>query len=261
MSWVITPSFTQWTPSLISTALWLDAADSSTITLTSGAVSEWRDKSGNARHFSQSTAGSRPTVAAASQNGRDALLCNGTSHHLNGPNSPEPYLIAAVAKTATTSTYRTVYGAQTTSPLPLSAVYLQTGDPARTLSFVRGVIGDNTSTSFYSTAGVVTSGQFFIATGYHNITSITARRNGTPGSTNSNSASLKALSTSIVGAGYYNQLKVDYWPGEIGELIILSTLGVGLLEAEKIEGYLAHKWGLTANLPANHPYKVNPPAP
>ena len=30
---------------------------------------------------------------------------------------------------------------------------------------------------------------------------------------------------------------------------------------QRIEGYLAHKWGLTANLPSNHPYKVNPPAP
>ena len=28
---------------------------------------------------------------------------------------------------------------------------------------------------------------------------------------------------------------------------------------EKIEGYLAHKWGLTANLPADHPYKINAP--
>jgi hypothetical protein len=27
----------------------------------------------------------------------------------------------------------------------------------------------------------------------------------------------------------------------------------------KIEGYLAHKWGLTANLPANHVYKIEPP--
>ena len=28
---------------------------------------------------------------------------------------------------------------------------------------------------------------------------------------------------------------------------------------QRLEGYLAHKWGLTANLPAGHPYKTNPP--
>ena len=29
--------------------------------------------------------------------------------------------------------------------------------------------------------------------------------------------------------------------------------------SDKIEGYLAHKWGLTDNLPSNHPYKVTHP--
>ena len=36
MSWLITPSFTQWTPADITTALWLDAADASTITASGG---------------------------------------------------------------------------------------------------------------------------------------------------------------------------------------------------------------------------------
>ena len=28
---------------------------------------------------------------------------------------------------------------------------------------------------------------------------------------------------------------------------------------QKIKGYIAHKWGLTSNLPANHPYKTGFP--
>jgi hypothetical protein len=28
---------------------------------------------------------------------------------------------------------------------------------------------------------------------------------------------------------------------------------------EKAEGYLAHKWGLTSNLPVSHPYKNTAP--
>lgn len=31
------------------------------------------------------------------------------------------------------------------------------------------------------------------------------------------------------------------------------------LDRQKAEGYLAHKYGLTANLPAGHPYKTTPP--
>ncbi len=49
-----------WTPGDIDTELWLDAADDSTLTVSDGAVSEWRDKSGNGRHFGQGTADRRP---------------------------------------------------------------------------------------------------------------------------------------------------------------------------------------------------------
>jgi hypothetical protein len=30
---------------------------------------------------------------------------------------------------------------------------------------------------------------------------------------------------------------------------------------QKLEGYLAHKWGLGANLPVDHPYKTVGPKP
>ena len=42
--------------------------------------------------------------------------------------------------------------------------------------------------------------------------------------------------------------------GDIGEIMIF-TRKLGLTEEQKVEGYLAHKWGGTAALAANHPYK------
>ena len=46
-------------------ALWLDAADDTTFSYSSGtSVSQWRDKSGNNRHFFQSTAGNQPSRSA-----------------------------------------------------------------------------------------------------------------------------------------------------------------------------------------------------
>lgn len=44
---------------------WYDALDASTITLNSGNVSEWRDKSGNGRHATQASASAQPNYAAA----------------------------------------------------------------------------------------------------------------------------------------------------------------------------------------------------
>ncbi len=56
-----------WSPTSLgnSLALWLDASDASSITSSGGLVSQWNDKSGNNRHATQSTAGSRPSVSAS----------------------------------------------------------------------------------------------------------------------------------------------------------------------------------------------------
>lgn len=73
-------------------ALWLDASDGATLfqdsaattpaTATSDPVGAWLDKSGNARHATQSSSGSRPTISATLTNGKRALAFNGTSSTL-----------------------------------------------------------------------------------------------------------------------------------------------------------------------------------
>lgn len=66
--------------------LWLDASDSATLfdattggslVAADGGVARWEDKSGNARHATQSTSGSRPLRKANAQGGRDGLLFDG----------------------------------------------------------------------------------------------------------------------------------------------------------------------------------------
>ena len=44
---------------------------------------------------------------------------------------------------------------------------------------------------------------------------------------------------------------------ELGELIIFSK-ALNTAERQQVEGYLAWKWGLVANLPSTHPYKNSP---
>lgn len=41
--------------------------------------------------------------------------------------------------------------------------------------------------------------------------------------------------------------------------VIVATATPSDTDTERIEGYLAHRWGLTANLPFGHPYKVSQP--
>ena len=49
------------------------------------------------------------------------------------------------------------------------------------------------------------------------------------------------------------------WDGTIGEVILLSS-DASDLDRQKVEGYLAHKWGLEGSLPADHPYKNAAPS-
>jgi hypothetical protein len=49
------------------------------------------------------------------------------------------------------------------------------------------------------------------------------------------------------------------WQGDIAEIIMISADFVTTDVRQRIEGYLAHKWGLAGKLAANHPYKNSPP--
>ena len=64
--------------------LWLDGSDSSTITLNATTVSEWRDKSGKGKNFTQATALSQPTFTASARNGRSGINLP-ASRNLLGP--------------------------------------------------------------------------------------------------------------------------------------------------------------------------------
>lgn len=58
-------------------SLWLDAADSSTVTLNGGNVSEWRSKVGG-RVFSQATAANQPIYSTGFRAGKNALQFDGS---------------------------------------------------------------------------------------------------------------------------------------------------------------------------------------
>jgi hypothetical protein len=72
--------------------LWLDAADPAVLfdatsggspVAAEGAVARWEDKSGNGRHATQATSGSRPLRKAAVQGGKDVLRFDGSDDFLS----------------------------------------------------------------------------------------------------------------------------------------------------------------------------------
>jgi hypothetical protein len=68
--------------------------------------------------------------------------------------------------------------------------------------------------------------------------------------------------TNTYGSGTVNYPRMGNggspWNGYMGEVVICEGV-LSDSDREKVEGYLAHKWGLEGNLDAGHPYKAAPP--
>ena len=54
--------------------------------------------------------------------------------------------------------------------------------------------------------------------------------------------------------GYDRHITSRQWIGKLGELIVYNS-ALSDSDIAKVEGYLAHKWGLTSNLDSAHTYK------
>jgi hypothetical protein len=64
--------------------------------------------------------------------------------------------------------------------------------------------------------------------------------------------------TEFFNIGNHSNGISNTFDGTIGEIVFIQS-AVSLSNRQKLEGYLAWKWGLQANLPAGHPYKNVPP--
>lgn len=253
MSWLITGTQkVSWTPALITTALWLDAADASTITTVSGAVSQWNDKSGNNRHVSQATANQRPIVSATQFNslnvlefdGLDDLLVNTSAGLPVGSSARTAVVVYQPLRTTGVNSICSQGVANTTGGW--FALHSRPGSQDPYFS------GFNADVAVAGSPTLETK----IAVCSYDGTTIVITRNG--------STFASVARTLNTGA---NSFRVGASPDSsenakalIAEIVYLSS-AANTTDRQKLEGYLAHKWGLTANLPSNHPYKVNVPVP
>jgi hypothetical protein len=258
--WEFPAQYGLWSPAEISTALWLDAADTSTITESSGAVSQWNDKSGNGRNATQTTPSNRPTYSSSSINSKPAIVKTQGSSVDIGLNIPSLGIGSGAART-TVFVFKHInisggdnelYGLSTTAALNV-------GGPLQGLNTWRIRNGSN---DFFGTAGANTAGdKIMLIRGTS--TSTNYRQNG--GSDLGSAAfNAHAWDTTNGVRLFSTNLTVNtdrnYKGGAVGEWIVIPSEIDNAL-AEKLEGYLAHKWGLTASLPSDHPYKTVGPTP
>ena len=236
-----------WSPSQIAPQLWLDADDTNTITLNGATVSQWNDKSTFGRHAT-ATGTAEPTATAAGLNGKRVITFDGSTDVL----AVNLDFLAGVSHSAFIVTKPTVY----------SNIYGAANGSAGANSLHVGFNGGSYRMNFWANDyGPVRSANF--VTGSANImnyvwlpgSSKQILANGKSEGTNTNAGTIGTMAGGgrigrAVGQGFFG--------GDIAELIII-TGAVSATDREKMEGYLAHKWGLAGNLALNHPHKTTAP--
>lgn len=234
-----------WTPAALSPVEWWDFSDAATVTSSGGLISAISSKGSGARSASQGTSTYRPSVTTI--NGVTAAQFDGSDDHLS---------LSSSLSTTTGMTVAQVF------TRPASGVLSQPmgGTTSGTPPYATQWFTDNVrysalwaSGSSYATHGGASTStgafQHIIVKGasttllYQDGTAV-----GTPQTTLSGQGSIT----------YLGRRASNYHNGKIGELVVVAS-DISTAEREKLEGYLAHKWGMAGALPSGHPYKSAPP--
>jgi hypothetical protein len=249
-----------WTPAnLTSIACWLDAADIGTITLNDTTVSQWNDKSGNERHATQANAAYQPTYISSGMNSLGLIDWDGSNDSMTISGGITPLH----SELSGDNTYSMAWAVK---PDTISGQEVLLYVPEGSWKFLVEIKGDgglywgDTPSNYRIYSGgsffVVNTGTFFtlIKTGF---AAGTAHVGGTLNTTFTNSGGLG--DTPALGAAFIlGQYPGLFYNGKMAEIII-SNYSWDTSERQQVEGYLAHKWGLQANLPVDHPYKSSAP--
>jgi hypothetical protein len=213
------------------------------------------DSSGNAFTLTQSGT-VRATLAAADLNSKNTLRFTAASSQryalslsiLSGSVAASFYLVQKVVSTS----------AQNGSP------EWGTGG-ANYCPYSDGNIYEGFGSNVRKTVGTPTGA----LTAYRIISCYTAANDwacyidgGTGGSSGGTSPLFSTATNTVVWAGSNPNLGAnagltpfDGWYAEV----VYTNAKQSTTDRQKMEGYLAHKWGLTGNLSASHPHKTTPP--
>ena len=228
--------------------LWLDAADSSTITTSGSSVTQWRDKSSMGNNMLPWTTFSNATVSSNFQNNLNVLNFSATGVYQgtisNGPYPSDVYLVMALKDTTTHADVISVYSSNA-------------GSTFNSLTFGEYTASrwHNGSDGFARTPNVIsptneTSTSFLLMNWSLSNNNYLIRRNGTQ-LIQSASYTYTRPTDSRFQIGYRVNPTV-FSPsttagplrGYIGEIVAFDSQLVDV-QRQQVEGYLANKWGLS----------------
>jgi hypothetical protein len=234
--------------------MWYDAADATTITQSGGTISQWDDKSGNGYDATQVVSAEQPSTGST-LNGLDTIYFDGTGKNFDIPN------------VTLTSDFSIYIVAQKTGREDQYNGALVISDGASTnfanWALLWGTSANNKITYYDSgdrfSTTEINQNQYYISSALRDTgaTQIDYWLNGTDDGQNVALAPNGAgttFSDSFIGVDQYGA----NFAGNIAEIIVIASYQ-STTNRQKIEGYLAWKWGLEGDLPVGHPYKNSAP--
>ncbi len=232
-------------------AVWLDASDMATFTMSGTKVAQWTDKSGTANHFIQVTDASRATVPD-----EGGLYFSNISISMSSVSNN------ATSGGAARTTFAVLRVPTNTGS---SSIKIGTGSPSTNL-FYGYDNNPSASTLWTPTIYSVANDVKFATTSQTAPIVAFATYDGT--GTVSGSSNFGALTNRSVvlnttaglwylGSNVSNNL-ITSSNGYIYEFLHYTT-ALTTTQRQQVEGYLAWKWNLVSTLPAGHPFSNAPP--
>jgi hypothetical protein len=230
--------FMVFSPRKLSPRVWIDFADTSTVTVSSGAVSSVNDKSSNGINFSQGIANNRPLYTSNVQNGLHAAYFDGTNDSLSSN---------AATITGTGGIYTTVMLVdRSNNSFFFSQDGVDSAEANRGHQFLRSFAASITGvllgganlqlpTRAWSTRSIIAT-RFGLGTNQ-----AYSRVNGVNGTTTT-SLSRNQLSR-IIDIGYVRRTNSLFMTGYVYEIIHFNY-ALSEFQLQQVEGYLTKKWGL-----------------
>lgn len=210
-----------WTPAQITTELWYDAADATTITESGGAVSQWDDKSGNGRHATQGTGSFQPVTGATTLGGLNVIDADGAKYMSFTGTHAATWSAAMVGRINTGFRGYFQFGAVNT----LGSILRDATD---TIARMAGG-SDSKIAGAFSTPELICGEYGTTNQVYLDGTAGTPSGALTPTAASGAASTVFALSSSIY--------RLD---GYIAEIIVYD--GIDTTTRQDIEGYLSWKW-------------------
>jgi hypothetical protein len=217
-------------------ALWLDAADSSTVTIGTG-VSQWADKSGNAVNALQGTANNQPAYQVSVFNGRNAIYFDGTDDDLA--------TAANAAINVTELTLLVVFRGDAASNDGVVTKSGLTLDPNGFGLYTRSAPeiwfqGDDTEQAHCTRSGAYTNLSLAVLRG--TATAQSARLNGQEGTPSAVATSYAANRPLRIGT---RRAGVEFFAGYVCEVLLYNRV-ISTGQETALRDSLKTKWGLTA---------------